>query len=137
MTDVHTEAERAHIITVIESRKLPLRVTVKRWQKERTEPQNNYLFGVCYPVIGQAMGYAKADLHEWVCGTFFGWTERKVPKTPHNPSGWESVPSRTTTTDENGNRDVIDPETFGRLLETVVFPAAARIDVVIPEPYKP
>lgn len=132
-----TEADRAHFIATVQARKLPLEATVKRWTEPRTDPQNNYLFGVCYPVIGQAMGYTKDDLHEWVCGTFFGWVDHKVPKTPRNPQGIESRPFRTTTRDENGNRDVIPPDKFGELLETVVFRAAANIDVVIPEPYKP
>jgi hypothetical protein len=131
-----TADQRERWIVFLRTMKLPLEVSAKAWRKERTHPQNAYLFGVCYPAIGDVMGYTVDDLHEWVCGTFFGWVDRKCPKTPRNPEGIESVPFRTTTRDENGKRDVMDAEAFGRLLETVVFPAAAKCGAYIPEPYQ-
>ena len=129
-------ADLARWLAWVTTLKLPLEVSAKRWRKERSDPQNRYLFGVCYPAIAEAMGYTVDDLHEWVCGTFFGWVDRKVPKTPRNPEGIESVPFRTTTKDENGKRDVIPPERFSLLLESVVLPAASRCDAFIAEPYK-
>ncbi len=131
-----TATERDRWVAFVQAQPLPLDASCKRWRKPRTDAQNAYLFGVCYPAIADAMGYTVDDLHEWVCGTFFGWVDRKVPKTPRNPEGWESVPFRSTTKDENNKRDVIDPERFGKLLDSVVFPAAARCQAFIPEPYQ-
>lgn len=138
-TKLTDDAERARWIAFVQAQALPLDVACKKWRKKwrksRTDPQNNYLFGVCYVAIARTMGYTVDDLHTWVCGTFFGWVDRKVPKTPRNPDGVESVPFRTTTRDANGKRDVIDPQRFGELLETVVFRAAAQCGAFIPEPY--
>lgn len=131
-----TETDRSRWIGWVLTLRLPLDVSAKRWREVRTDPQNRYLFGICYPPIAEAMGYTVDDLHEWVCGTFFGWVDRKVPKTPRNPKGWESVPFRTTTKDENGKRDVIPKERFSLLLETVVFPAAARSEAFIAKKYE-
>lgn len=129
-------AELTRWVAFLHTLKLPLEVSAKAWKKERTHPQNAYLFGVCYPAIAEQMGYTVDDLHEWVCGTFFGWVDRKCPKTPRNPEGVESVPFRTTTRDENGKRNVMDAKAFGELLETVVFRAAAQCGAYIPEPYE-
>lgn len=124
---------REFVITAFPGKQLT--VTVERKVNKRSDPQNNYLFGVCYPAISSAMGYDTAELHEWVCGTFFGWVDRKCPKTPRNPEGVESVPFRTTTRNQFGKRDVMTSEAFGRLLDTVVFRAAAQCGAFIPEPY--
>jgi len=132
---IASREELSRWVAFVSSLKLPLEVSAKAWKKERTHPQNAYLFGVCYPVIAEQMGYTVDDLHEWVCGTFFGWVDRKCPKTPRNPEGMESVPFRTTTRDENGKRNVMEAEAFGRLLENVVFRAAAQCGAYIPEPY--
>ncbi len=133
---ISTRIELERWIEYLATLPLPQEVSSKRWRKPRTDAQNAYLFGVCYPAIADAMGYTVDDLHEWVCGTFFGWVDRKVPKTPRNPEGWESVPFRSTTKDENNKRDVIDPERFKKLLESVVFRAAARCEAFIAEPYR-
>ncbi len=133
---ISNQQELDRWVAFVSDQKFPLEVSCKRWQKARTEPQNNYLFGVAYPPIAEAMGYAVEDIHQWMCGQFFGWVDRKVPKTPNNPVGVESVPFRTTTKDHEGKRDVIDAATFGKLLDTVVLPAAARCGAYIPEPYE-
>lgn len=136
MTKIVTTQDLDRWFGFVRTQKLPLELSCKKWTKPRSEPQNNYLFGVAYPAIAEVMGYTVDDLHEWVCGTYFGWVDRKVPKTPKNPGGIESVPFRSTTKDENGKRDVISPEEFGKLLETVVLKAAAQCGAFIPEPYR-
>lgn len=133
---IATEQQLLSWFAFLRTQKLPLEVSSKRWVKSRTDPQNRYLFGICYPPIAEIMGYTVDDVHEWVCGQFFGWVDRKVPKTPNNPNGLESVPFRRTTTDENGKRDVIDPVRFGQLLDSVVFPIAAKCGAFIPETYE-
>lgn len=82
-------------------------VKVEEAKTVRTHAQNAYLNGVCYKTIGDAIGYERDEISEFLCGTYFGWKDKKVPKKPSCPEGIESVPIRTTTTDENGKRDVL------------------------------
>lgn len=113
----------------------PLRVTVEAAKRERTDPQNAYLFGVAYPLLVEAKGYPVGEIHEFMCGTHFGWVDRPCPKTPRNPEGLESKPFRTTTTDENGKRDVLDTAAFSKFVDTVQR-IAAQAGVFIPDPQK-
>jgi hypothetical protein len=96
-----------------------VRVTVREAKPTRTLEQNALLFGGIYPPIAEAMGYTVEDVHEYMLGRHFGWVDRKVPKTPRNPEGVESVPFRTTTRDENGKRDVLKKDQFSKFLDTV------------------
>lgn len=111
----------------------PIEVEWKRWRKSRSNQQNRYLFGICYPLIAKAKGYTVDDIHEWMCGAHFGWVDKLVPKTPRNPSGVESVPYRTTTTGPDGERDVLKVMEFSEFVDTV-HRLAAKAGVVCPDP---
>lgn len=134
--NILTAENKTAFIAAVDKRKLPFKASIEPITDDRTEPQNAYLFGACYPPMCEVTGYHKDDIHEWVCGQFFGWTDKKVPKTPNNPNGIESVPRRTTTRDENGKRDVMEKKEFSLMLESVVFPLASQLDVIILESYK-
>jgi hypothetical protein len=110
----------------------PLKLSAEKWKPTRSNEQNAYLFGVCYPPIAQAKGYTVEEIHEWMCGTHFGWVDRPCPKTPRNPEGIESVPFRSTTRDENGKRDVLSKNKFSAFVETVQR-IAAQFGVFIPD----
>ena len=111
----------------------PLRVTVEVAKRQRSDPQNSYLFGVAYGPLAAAMGYDVDSVHEYFCGRHFGWVDKPCPKTPRNPEGLESRPFRTTTRDENGKRSVIGTVEFSDFVETVKR-VAAHVGVYIPEP---
>lgn len=134
--NILTAENKTAFLDAVQKRKLPFKASITAITDDRTDPQNAYLFGVCYPPICEASGYVTSDIHEWVCGQFFGWTDKKAPKTPNNPNGLESVPRRTTTRDENGKRDVMEKKDFSLMLESVVFPLASKLDVIILESYK-
>lgn len=56
----------------------PFAVTVEVWKKPRTQPQNNFLWGVAYPAIleggGEMLkGWSRDDIHEYMVGEFGGW----------------------------------------------------------------
>ena len=56
----------------------PFSVTVEVWKKPRTQPQNNFLWGVAYPAIleggGEMLrGWSRDDIHEYMVGEFGGW----------------------------------------------------------------
>jgi len=119
MAVLRTAIERDRWLAFVAQQSLPLEGEVKPWKKRRSNEQNRLLFGIYYPPIAEAMGYTVDDIHEFMCGTHFGWVDARVPKTPRNPEGFESKPFRRTTTDENGKRNVLSAADFGKFLETV------------------
>lgn len=127
-----TATERDRWLAFVAQQKMPLEVSCKPWKRSRSNEQNALLFGAYYPPIAEHMGYSVEDIHEFMCGTHFGWVDRKVPKTPRNPEGIESVPFRTTTRDETGKRNVLAVADFNRFLGTVER-MAAQAGVFIPE----
>lgn len=134
MTAIRNQIELARFIAFVESQPLPLELSCAPLKSSRTGQQNRYLFGVCYPPIAEAMGYAVDDVHEYMLGRHFGWIDVKVPKTPRNPEGIESKPFRTTTTDENGKRNLLSKADFARFVDTV-HQIASQAGVFIAEPW--
>lgn len=108
-------------------------ITIEEKKTLRSEQQNRYLNGICYKLIGDAIGYERDEISEFMCGTYFGWRDKKVPKKPSNPSGIESVPIRTTTKDENGARCVLNKQEFSDYVAFVQRFAASK-GVHIPDP---
>lgn len=79
-----------------------LEVRVRRKKRERSDLQNRALWGCAYKALTAQTGNDPEDLHEYFCGEFFGWVKKTVMgKTKLRPK-------RTTTKDEDGNRDVVD-----------------------------
>lgn len=111
------------------------RVRIEEHKPGRSYLQNNYLNGVCYKLIGDAIGYERDEVSEFLCGTYFGWTEKRVPKKPSCPDGIESIPVRTTTIDEEGRRAVLGKQAFAEYIAFVQRFAASK-GIVIPEPDK-
>lgn len=110
----------------------PLAVEAKPWKPTRTNEANAYLWGVCYALLSERTGYSPEELHEYCCGQHFGWSERKTPRTPLNPSGLVNVPRRTTTRDEEGSRATLNKAEFSAFVETV-HRIAAQAGVFIPD----
>ncbi len=49
-------------------------VEVKEKKRKRSDPQNRYLWGVCYPAILKHLeGWEAEDVHEYCLGECFGW----------------------------------------------------------------
>jgi hypothetical protein len=109
------------------------RINVEELKATRSSPQNRYLNGVAYKLLGDAFGYERDEISEAMCGHYWGWSERKVPKTPHNLDGIKSMPIRTTTTDEHGVRKVLSKMEFADYV-AFVQRFAANHGVHIPDP---
>ena len=105
-------------------------------KSERSLNQNAYYWGCVVAMISDATGYESIEVHEYLCGTLWGWKDKKVPKTPRNLEGIESVPIRTTTTDENGRRAVLGKMKFEEFIEFARRLAAQKLNLVIPDPDK-
>lgn len=125
-----TETERSRWIAFVQAQPLPLSVECKPWRKSRSNDQNALLWAM-YEPLAEHMGYDREDIHEWMCGRFWGWKDIKVPKTPRNPEGLASVPIRSTTRNADGKRDVIDAKTFGLFVD-MVDRIAAQAGIYIP-----
>lgn len=100
---------------------------------ERTNQQNRYLRGVCTKMLAEHIGYEEHEMHAQLCGLHFGWKVEACMPTPNNPKGIRDVPVRTTTTDENGDRDVLGKRDFWDYVEFVQR-FGAENGVVIPDP---
>lgn len=113
----------------------PVRVTVEIAQPDKTPAQNRYLWAVPYKLLSEVTGYEAEELHEWACGSHWGWKDRKCPRSPRNDAGVVSVPIRTTTRDENGEPNKCSAEDMG-LLWARLQKLGASFGIVIPDPDK-
>ena len=110
------------------------RVLVQPVKHARSLSQNAYLWAVPNKLISDKTGYEVEEVHEYLLGAYFGWREKRVPKKPSNPKGLESVPNRTTTTDERGRRNVLTTTQFAEYVDFVQRFAATKLQLVIPDP---
>lgn len=113
----------------------PVRVRVSEARPDRTPKQNSYLWAVPYKLLSEHTGMEPEELHEWNCGAQWGWKDKKRPKTPRNPEGFESVPVRTTTTNEDGERDLCSRDEMCELWARAQK-LGAGFDIIIPDPDK-
>lgn len=103
------------------------KVEIGQYRKPRSDNQNAALWAVAYPPLRDATGHTLDELHEMFCKSFFGTREIEF-------NGMTlDKPLRTTTTDENGKRDVVDKRTFADFYDHVQQ-KAAEIGVFVPDP---
>lgn len=106
----------------------PVVVEVKRAVKSRSREAENYLWGVCYPLMADASGYEKHELHDALLRRWFGEVAVEVMgKTV-------TKPVRTTTTDESGEHAVLAAADYWEFTDFVIREAALWYDVAIPPP---
>ncbi len=103
-------------------------IEVKQYAKTRSTEQNAYHWGVCVRTLAKAMGHDDQDVHEYLCGTHFGWKRVEL-------MGGRSaeVPNRTTTTGYDGKHSVLTKAEFAEYVEFVKR-FAAEHGVFIPDP---
>jgi len=121
-----------YVLTLSPAKAWKIEITEAR--SERSIQQCRYLNGVAYKLICEKTGYERDDVSEYLCGTYWGWHDKRVPKTPRNPEGVESVPLRTTTTDEHGARAVLGKIEFAEYVAFVQRFAARKLNLYIPDP---
>lgn len=103
------------------------RIVIKRYVKERTTDANAYLWGVVYVHVVRELGHTDEDWHTFMCCEFFG--EVVVEALGRT----QIKPRRTTTTDENGDEDVLEGPEFWDFVEHVRR-RAAEGGVYVPDP---
>lgn len=105
----------------------PWEVIVRQWKKSRTNEQNAALFGCAYKHIHESTGTDVDEIHEEMCKRFFGTVEIEIL------GKVKTLPARTTTRDEHGQRDVLPWDRFSDFY-TFVESEAAAYDIQIPPP---
>ena len=100
--------------------------------KDLSLKQQGALFGVAYPVLMEHFGlygeHEKLELHRAICGAVFGWRES-------GPFGGQSRrPRRTTTTNEDGERDPLSADAMGKFYQFVQREAMDKFGVWVPDP---
>lgn len=106
------------------------RIEIREARRERSLDQNSALWGVAYPPLCAATGYDPDELHDAFCRKFFGSVDVFVMGEK------VSRPRRTTTTNEAGEREVIDRATFARFYDMVQrVGAEIGVDVPSPDPF--
>ena len=103
------------------------RIEICRYRKRRTDNQNRCLWGLAYSVLLNETGQEPEDWHEYFCGEFFGWEEKTIFGRKY------SKPIRTTTTDEDGKRNVISTELFSQFYGFIQY-RCAQNGILIPDP---
>lgn len=106
----------------------PVNVKFGIARPERSPKQCRYLNGVAYKLLSEHAGYEPDEIREYLLGQFFGWREKTLPG-----GRTEQVPMRTTTTDEDGNRDVLEGKPFWDYVDWIQR-VGARHGVFIPDP---
>lgn len=106
-------------------------VEIKERRAQRSEAQNNALWGVAYPPIMEHCGLRgerdREDLHEYWCGEYFGWVQYELL------GKRKQRPRRTTTTDEDGRRSVLNKIEFMEFYD-FIQQRAAEHHIVVPDP---
>lgn len=103
------------------------RIEVKEARADRTPPQNAALWGVAYAALTEATGYTAEELHHEFCGRFFGWNVVTIFGQQRRR------PRRTTTTNEQGERDLIGTRDFAEFYD-LIQRVAAEAGIYVPDP---
>lgn len=103
-------------------------IKVERWKRERSDLQNRALWGLAYKVLSDETGNEPEDLHEFFCKRFFGVEEYEVL------GDVKTRPRRTTTTNEDGKRDVLPTDRFAEFFSFIQAFAARELSIMIPDP---
>lgn len=104
-----------------------LKITFERDVPTRSTLQNKALWGCAYKALEEQSGNDPEDLHRYFCGEFFGWEKHEVM------GAWTRRPKRTTTTNEQGERDVIDKLRMAEFYD-FIQDRAAKVGFDVPDP---
>lgn len=112
------------------------RVTIEQRKQKRSEEQLGYYWAVVVKLLSEHTGYETHEVHHVCCGLYFGWKDRKVPRTPRNPQGVESVPIRTTSVNERGRYAPLTILKFAEFCDFVIRIASEKFGIAVPPPDK-
>lgn len=102
-------------------------LTIAPIKKERSDPQNNALWGVAYKALSEFTGFTGPELHEVFLRAYFGKVEHEVM------GEIVARPRRTTTTDENGKKSKLSTLEFAAFY-SFIQQKGAEIGCWVPDP---
>lgn len=120
-------AEAVHLLQTA-AEQFDTEVVIRRHRLKRSDEQNAALWAVAYKTLRDATGNDPEDLHRYFCGEYFGWVEYEVM------GARRKRPRRTTTTNEDGHRDLITTLDFADFYNFVQQRSAETVGVFIPDP---
>lgn len=129
MAKLSTERDVERYCDFLKAQALPLEVSHKPWKPARRLESNAYLWAAVYRPLMQVAGHTEGDWHEWFCCRFFG----AVPYIRIDGTEGEK-PVRTTTKNEQGDRDVLKGQPFNDFL-VYVESECAKYGVFIEREY--
>jgi hypothetical protein len=94
----------------------PVAVTVKVWRNQRSSQANRYYFGVVIPLLSEATGYERDEMHELLAMRFLRIEDDKITGSPRR--------KRTPQTDTKEFAEYVD--------RCIRF--AAELGVYVPAP---
>jgi hypothetical protein len=107
------------------------RIDIKRYRKRRSNDANEYLWSGVYPPMVRELGFTAEEWHEEMLIRYFGKVEHTTPGGRINVT-----PIRTTTTNENGDRDVLPGKDFWDFVEFIRRQASlAGVYIEEPDPF--
>lgn len=96
----------------------PWQCMVGPFKKQRSDRQNNAMWGPAYKTLSDFTGHTEPELHDIICKLYFGEIE-------HTVLGVKSTkPRRTTTKNERGERDVLNTEKMAAFFAFIQMKAA-------------
>lgn len=127
-TDEQGSDKLSRLHALLDARQFDYVVEVKRYVKKYSRAAEDYLWGVCYPLMSEASGYEKEELHYTMCCKFFGTRIATIMGTN------VEVPMRTTTTNVLGEKEPLGAMDYWDFTDFVIREAATWFDVAIPPP---
>lgn len=101
----------------------PIKVTVEKHVKARSLGLNAYLWGFVTTPLAEFMGESPEYVHRLLCGEYWGWVEKEFRGKRYRK------PRRTTTTNEEGKREVLDQM---KMRDFVYFCESISADMGVP-----
>jgi hypothetical protein len=105
-----------------------LKINIGEAKGARSDLQNKALWGCAYKTICDKTGNDPEDIHELMCGEYFGWKTKIVLGKKH------LEPKRWTTRDEEGKRDVINTVHLSDFYGFIQRYAAEKAGIYVPDP---
>jgi hypothetical protein len=102
---------RAHLIESLMDAQLPIQVEWGPYKKPRSIPFNRFYFVSIVTPLAAHCGESPAETHRLLCGDYWGWVMKEFN------GHMREVPRRTTTTNEEGKRDVLPWDQMSNFVE--------------------
>ena len=120
-------AHLGRLIALLQASTRTLKVTIEDVTKERSDAQNNALFGVAYKALSEFTGFTAPELHDVFLRAYFGEVEKTVMGVTTKKA------RRTTTTDEDGKRSKLSTVEFNAFY-SFIQQKGAEIGCWVPDP---